>query len=491
MWKEIEQQDLETLLREHPVWKNFGLISKIPRPSFGEKALSDWLLAWSKDLGLEAVQDRWNNLLIRKPATPGKEACPAVMIQAHLDMVCQKAPGIIHDFDKDPIPLELEGDLISTGGKTTLGADDGIGIALAMAMLEAKDLAHPELEVLLTSAEEEDLSGALNVDASGFNARLLINIDNTVESQLVAGSCGGMGVELSLPAAEEPVEKELSAWRIELTGLPGGHSGGDIHRGLGNANVLLGRLLLDLQGHFPLRIQTIQGGSFRLAIPREASAEILTAPAQEALLRERLRYWEGIFQVEYEALPGTLRIGLTPATASATAPSQAASAALITSIILAPNGINEMNSALPGIVESSANLGEIFLLEERFRLIFEVRAAFDSTARFLESKLECLARQTGGSLRSFAHYPGWQYKLDSPLRDLVTALYQQEFQEPMETLVVHSGLECGCLTAKLPGLDAISIGPDTWGLHSPAERISVRSTERVYHLLRKVLAEIS
>lgn len=498
MFEEKKYESLEQLLQENRVMYHFAKLCQIPHPSFKEKRLSDYLLRWAKDQGLEASQDEYHNVFIRKPATPGYEDAPAVMLQAHIDMVCEKAPEVEHDFDTDPIRIQLDGDLLSTGGRTTLGADDGIGVAYALAILEAQDLPHPPLEVLLTTAEEEDLSGAQNVDASSFKARMLINIDNAVEHELLAGSCGGIGVEVELPAEPEPVPDGYQAYQVELSGLLGGHSGEDIHRGHGNANILLGRLLHACVRELPVRIGALNGGSFRLAIPRDAQVLLYIPVDKEEKFKEIVDKMTEVFRREYEAVTPEFAVSVSvPVTGAdcggeARACSPEAARRLVQALYLSPNGINEMNNAVPGVVESSDNLGELRLEMEqgRFVIIYEIRASFDSTREYLYQKIQILTELLGGTVRGFTDYPSWSFDPHSRLRKTASEVYQREFGEKIVTKAVHAGLECGCLMPKMPGLDAISIGPDAWGLHSPQERLSISSTDRVYWFVKKMLEEM-
>lgn len=498
MFEEKKYESLGQLIRENRVIYHFAKLCEIPHPSFKEKRISDYLLGWAVNQGLEASQDEYHNVLIRKPATPGYENAPAVMLQAHIDMVCEKAPEVEHDFDTDPIRIQLDGDLLSTGGRTTLGADDGIGVAYGMAILEAEDTPHPPLEVLFTTAEEEDLSGAQNVDASSFKARMLINIDNAVEHELLAGSCGGIGVELALPAEIQPVPTGCLAYQLTISGLLGGHSGEDIHRGHGNANILLGRLLYACVKELPVRIGSLSGGSFRLAIPRDAQAVIYIPVDKKEKFKEIVEKTAAVFRREYEAVSPDFAVtvlgerGAGTGNAEIRASSPEAARRLVQALYLSPNGISEMNNAVPGVVESSDNVGELRLetTEGRFVIVYEIRASFDSTREYLYQKIQVLAELLGGTFRGFADYPSWSFNPHSKLREIASEVYQREFGEEIVTKAVHAGLECGCLMPKMPGLDAISIGPDAWGLHSPQERLSVASTDRVYWFVKKMLEEM-
>lgn len=484
---------LEQLL-QHPVFHHFGELCRIPHPSFQEKAISTAVCSWARRKGFETWQDDWNNVFIRKPASPGYEDRPAVMLQAHLDMVCQKAKGIEHDFAKNPIHLELAGDILSTGGRTTLGADDGIGVALAMALLEDDRLAHPELEALFTTAEEEDMSGAQNVDASDFHARYLVNIDNAVERHSVTGSCGGFGVKFHLPVTWEAVPGQALFYHLKVEGLQGGHSGEDIHRGRGNANIFLIRMLLGARKKTPLHLASLHGGTFRLAIPRDAEAVVMVPTARKNEFLAAVDQMAEALQAEYKAVAANLKITVeeTAGPDTGLVTSQDVTDRFIEGMALSPDGISEMNAAIPTVVQSSDNLGEIRLEPEENRLvaIYEIRTSFRSKADYIWDKIHLLARLAGGTCEKFAAYPGWPDHPDSKLTFQVKQVYQELFGESMEATPIHSGLECGCLMEKRPELEAISLGPNCWDLHSPQERLSVRSTLRMYEFLKALLEKI-
>jgi len=432
-------------LRQHRVFYHFLEISKIPRQTFFEKKISDFILNWAKDLGLEVHQDEKWNLLIRKPATPGYEKQKPIVIQAHIDMVCEKRPEVEHDFIKDPIKLVLEGDILSTGNRTTLGADDGIGVAMAMAVLEDKTLKHPPVDVILTTAEEEDMSGALSVDKSWFNTNRLINIDHIVDNEIIAGSCGGIGVDLKFPVEYTKKTDNYKGYKIKISGLRGGHSGEDIHKGRANANVLLANLLNLLREKVNFLISNLKGGNFRLAIPREAYVTLALEEKDADALKD---------------------------------------------IAKPPNGVSSMIGSL-NVVESSSNLGEVYIKENYVYLVTEIRATFEKNRDYLYNKIALIGKYLGGELRAFSAYPSWVYKAHSNLRDIANKVYSDLFGEEIKTLAVHAGLECGCFVDKIQGdMDAISIGPNAWDLHSPNERLSVSSTEKVYKFLTKVLENL-
>lgn len=351
---------------KNSVYENFRKISSIPRNSFEEKKISDFLYKWAKERELEVYQDHSFNIFIRKPATQGYESAPTVLLQAHMDMVCEKSLDSKHDFSKDPIEFYIDGDIVSTRGKTTLGADNGIGVAYILSILESETISHPRLEALLTTAEEEDMSGAINFDTTQITASYLINLDHANDKEILCGSCGGMGVRLRLPISKNYKDKSLyRCFRISVEGLLGGHSGEDIHRGHGNANILLGRIL---------------------------------------------------------------------------------------------NHIKSLN--------------------------------IDSKIDYIYEKINMIAKTVGAKVESFFPYPGWEVRSDSKLREVAINVYKNMFEEEPNVTAVHAGLECGCLLKGKPDLDAISIGPNAWGFHSPSERVSICSILKIWEYLKKVLLEI-
>ena len=471
----------------HRVFYHFNEICQIPHGSRNEKALSDFILRWAESLGLETRQDGVNNVLIRKPAAPGLESAPAVMLQAHIDMVCEKAEGSAHDFAKDPIDWVIDGDVLSTGGKTTLGADDGIGVALAMAILEDKALRHPALEVLFTVCEEEDFTGADSFDTTQMEASYLINLDNTDERLIVCGSCGGMQADFELPVEWTAVPSGWAAYRVQVSGLRGGHSGEDIHRGRGNANIFLARALMAVEQCGDFYLNSIRGGSFRLAIPRDAEAVFWMDSARLSTVQEALAGLEADFRSELSATAANVTVTLEPTQAQ---PFGAKPGPVLTAMTLIPDGIYQMNEVLTGLVDTSDNLGEIYLGEGGLHLILEIRSARSSLGAYLFQRIQRLAGALGGTCRQSSAYPSWDFRPDSKLRQVYAQTYQSLFMTEPSYLTVHAGLEVGCFFRKKAGLDAISVGPDCWDFHSPTESLRISSVKNVYQCLCAALAEI-
>ena len=467
----------------HEVINIFSQLSRIPRESGNEKAVSDWVKNWAEERGLQVAQDDISDLIICKPASKGYEAHAPVMMQAHIDMVCEKDGHSTHDFATDPIEFALDGEWLISASGTTLGADDGVGVAAALAILDDDTLQHPPLEVVFTVQEETTFAGAETVDISGLKAMRLINLDHADETELIVGSCGGTGVRLTMPIEREAdVPEGASAWRIKLTGLKGGHSGEDIHRGRGNAISLLLRVLEEPG----LKTVSITGGTNRLAIPREAEAVVL---ADEAELRNVIDRAKATFVKEYGSAAPNLDIVFEAADAEPPL-TESAFAKIAAAVRLYPNGIVNMNGMLEGLVESSDNIGIIQTEGDMLTLTSEVRGAYQSTVDDIVRTIEVLAAMLGAKTEHFAAYVPWEPAADSQLRELAVNLHKEMFGGEMKQLALHAGLECGFFAEKRPGLDIISIGPNCQYFHSPQERVSVPSIGRFYEFLKELLRRL-
>lgn len=472
---------------KHDVLCIFEQLSRIPRESGHEQEVSDRIKDWAQKEGLEVSQDDLWNLVICKQASPGYGDHPPVMLQAHIDMVCEKDSDSTHDFSKDPILLKIEDDWITSATGTTLGADNGIGVAAAMAILKSTELKHPPLEVVFTVQEETTFAGAENIDVSGLKSRRLINLDHSDEHELIVGSCGGVGVEWTMPLkrnSSSPEDQKL--YRLRLSGLKGGHSGEDIHRGRGNAIVLLMRALEQLQ----LPVTDIRGGSNRLAIPREAEATVYSA--DEVTLQKTISELEETLRKELADAGSDLMIACDPTEGSDPIPPlDGESLSRIAAIIrLYPNGIVNMNGSLEGVVESSDNIGIISTEDDRLRLVSEIRGGHQSSVEDIQKTIDLLAVLFSAKASYFNAYVPWEFAADSAMRTLATNTYRELFGEEMRQLALHAGLECGFFAKKIPGMDIISIGPDCENFHSPKERVRISSIERFYEFLTTLLARL-
>ncbi len=478
-------------LEPRPVWDHFATLCAIPRASKHEAALRDHLRAWAEARGIETRVDAAGNLILRKPASPGRADRPGVVLQGHLDMVCQKNAGTDHDFHRDPIrPVLRDGWLVAD--HTTLGADNGIGVALALAALEAPELAHPPLEVLLTVDEEAGMGGARSLAPGSLSGRFLINLDTEEWGEFYLGCAGGMDVEATRACMTAPLPADHTLWRLALSGLRGGHSGIDIHLRRANAIRLLVECLGILARQMDARLIALEGGTARNAIPREASC-VFALPAAHAPdlpgLLERIRAdWAQRFRgiddgihLDWARATATVHRALEPGD----------QAALLDFLHAAPDGVARMSDDFPGVVETSDNLGVASLDGAVFRAVFMVRSLKDAEALALADGLLGQAANHGFQARKVGPYPGWPPNPASPLLALGQRVYQATFGQPAGLQVIHAGLECGLLAASHPGLDMISFGPDIRGAHAPGERVEIRSVGQCWVLLRAMLKELA
>lgn len=461
----------------------FQEINMIPRNSEKEKAVSDYIKAWAENLSLEVYQDDMSNLIIRKPATAGYENSPSVMLQAHMDMVCEKMPDSTHNFNTDPIILKCEGDWVDSAVGTSIGADNAIGVATCMRILENNELEHPALEMVFTVREETDFMGAAMIDGNQIRSRMMINLDFEDDTSLIAGSCGGCGIKKTLPL-KRVASKDEKAYEVKLSGLIGGHSGEDIHRGRGNAIVMLARLIKKSG----FKLASIDGGSNRLAISRDAVA-VVYAPADSDVA--------GFFDVAGADMRRELgRNGAefkmeTKVAEKAYMPLDDASAkAAYTAIFLSPNGPLELCADFDGVIENSCNLGIVETKENELVLVSEARGQHTSAYEFTKEKEIHLADMLGAELEFFTEYSPWEYAEESRLRETALETYRQMNGSEMNELVLHAGLEVGEFVAKFDDLDVIAIGPLCENLHAPTERVSISSCEKHYEYLITLLANL-
>lgn len=464
------------------VFRFFEEISAIPRPSYHEAAIADYLEDFAKKRGLFVYRDALHNVLIKAPATKGRKGCAPILLQGHTDMVCEKNNDVAHDFLKDPLKLFVDGDLLRAKG-TTLGADNGIAVAMMLALLDGAAKEHPALECLFTVSEETGMEGAIGFDYSKISARRLLNLDSEMLGYVTAGCAGGLRTDLSLPFTAEPFSG--TAVTVKITGLIGGHSGDKIASGRANANKLMGRLLAAALQEPELRLVSLSGGSKTNAIPRECTAVLATKDAS-ALTDRLLAVAE---QIARELSPEDR--GFT-VTVEESAPedvmqSRADTVRAITVLACSPNGVLEMNRELEGLVEFSRNLGVITTEGNAINFAFSTRSAIESRIDATIDELNAFAASLGATVHHHGRYPGWKFESNSPLRDAYLSVYESVCGKKAETLVIHAGLECGMIASKIPGMDIISIGPSMYNIHSPDESLSLSDTETFWETVVALL----
>ncbi|MBV1775710.1 aminoacyl-histidine dipeptidase [Burkholderiaceae bacterium DAT-1] len=476
------------LPNDNPVWKHFQTLCRIPRPSKHEIPLRNELQGWAEGLGLKTHIDSAGNLIIRKPATPGMENRKTVVLQGHLDMVCQQNAGTGHDFFKDPIvPVLKDGWLVAEN--TTLGADNGIGVAMGLALLESSDIPHPPLEILCTLDEEAGMGGALGLDTDVLDGELLINIDTEEWGEFYLGCAGGVDVNVEYAYAEEAVPAGYSVVNIGLKGLRGGHSGVNIHEERGNGIKLLVRLLRELEEITTVRLVSFTGGTARNALAREAFATIAVPDAVICRLQGVLNNFQAQLRSELIGVDDRVVMSSEPATADRVM-SQSDQNKLLAVLHASPHGVRRWSKRVLGVVETSNNLGVLRIEGGVLKANFMLRSLIDSGARTLAAEIESLWGLIGAQVSREGGYPGWTPNPDSALLKLFQQVYSRDFGGTAAVKVIHAGLECGILSSKYPKMDMVSFGPDIRGAHAPGERVNVESVDLTWKLLKAVLADI-
>ena len=474
-------------LEPQALWRYFAELSRIPRGSLDEAAAARWVLDQARALGCEADQDEAGNVLIRKRAAPGREGAPGVALQAHVDMVCEQNEGTGHDFRRDPIALVRDGDLLRARG-TTLGADDGIGVAASLAVLASREIQHGPLEVLVTVAEEVGLAGARRLAPGILRARYLLNLDTGKAGILTIGCSGGLDSGAVKTVARVPARPGASAFRIKVSGLRGGHSGGDIDKGRGNAIRILARALWSLGPGADLELSVLAGGDKRNAIPREASATVfLDARRAEDLGRALARLQEDL-RAELGDLDPGVELALEPAgPGDGTVLAEPDARAVVAFLQAVPHGMLAPSPVMPGVVQTSTNLAALTTGAAHVEVALSHRSSLASAKAAVADGVEALCALAGFQFRRGEGYPGWQPDPEAPLVRKISAVHEALFGRPMGIRATHGGLECGLIGQGHPGLQMVSFGPDMWDNHTPDERVSISSTAEYWKLLTGIL----
>lgn len=477
-------------LKPAGVWKNFLAICEIPHPSGHTADITKFLVDFGHKLGLETVVDETGNVMIRKPATPGMEDCKGVILQSHMDMVPQKNESTAHDFEKDPIKAYVDGDWVTAEG-TTLGADNGIGMAAAMAILEATDIQHGPVEALFTLDEETGMYGAIGLKADLIKGSILLNLDSEDEGELFVGCAGGVNMTASFQyKADLEIPEGDKAISISLTGLKGGHSGLDINLGRGNANKLLFRFLKLAVTDYEARLASVLGGTLRNAIPREAFA-VITLPAEvvEDFMDEVADY-ETLLRSEFDGIEPNIRFEAKVTDLPASLIPEEVQDDIINSIVGCFNGAVRMYPGMPSVVETSSNLAIVKSMDGMTEVRFLIRSLNEDQKFFLASSLQSVFTLGGARVEFDGNYPGWDPNMDSPILKLMEKVYQDQFGKAPEVKIIHAGLECGIIGSNVPGLDMISFGPTIRHPHSPDEKINIGSVQKFWDFTVDVLKSI-
>ena len=476
-------------LQPERVFYNFEELTRIPHCSGEEKRISDYLVDFAKKNKLEVFQDEALNIIIRKPGTIGYENSPTVVLQGHMDMVCEKESNIEHDFSKDPIELRVDGDYIMANG-TTLGADNGIAAAMCMAVLESNDIPHPPLEVLLTTSEETGMNGAIALDPASIDGKILINIDSEEEGKLLVSCAGGERDKIEIPIKWEKVDDSFIPYSIVIRGLKGGHSGMEINEGRGNANVLMGRVLAELNKNIEFKLVSVDGGSKTNAIPREAKIILVVSSKEEDMLKEAVTKMANAFKNELKSSDPDVVVEIQKDKGVQQVFSYDTTNKMIVALMLIPNGVQTMSKEMEGLVESSNNLGIVTTLDNSVTFESSLRSSVRSLKENMANQMDLIANITGGKWECYAAYPEWEYTVDSYIREVFQRVYKEMTGEEIEISAIHAGLECGLFKEKFGEMDMVSFGPNMYGVHTPDEKLSINSTKRTWELLLNVLKEI-
>ena len=479
----------ERKLESQRVFDYFEEICAIPHGSRNTKQISDYLAAFAGEHGLTYYQDDANNIVIIKEASAGYENAEPVILQGHMDMVCEKENGCEIDFEKDGLDLYIDGDFLRARG-TTLGGDDGIAVAYALALLESSEIPHPRLEVVITVDEEIGMLGAEVIDLSMLKGHRLLNIDSDVEGHFLTSCSGGMTVEAEL-AVTRMAQSGL-VMKMAVSGLEGGHSGSEIDKEHANANIVAGRALKYISDRMELGVISMAGGLKDNAIPREHTAEVLIPVDKKEEFLAYLEELTGVLRREYAASDAGIQI---TAEEGGVQEAQILSYASMSKVLFylrqVPDGVQHMSRVMPGLVETSLNLGILKLTEDALLTTTSVRSSVSTRKEELLDRLTHLVEFLGGEVEVNGDYPAWEYRADSRLRETISEVYRDLFDEEPVFEAIHAGLECGILSGKIADLDCVSFGPNNYDIHTPKERLSISSTEKVWKLLKEFLKRCS
>lgn len=478
-------------LKPQAVWSRFYEMSQIPRPTGQMKEISEYVIKFAKSLDLEVEQDKVGNIVIRKPASKGYESKPTVILQAHMDMVPQKNADTQHDFTKDPLKLRIDGNKVKATS-TTLGADNGMGAAMMLAVLEDKTLQHPALEALFTVDEEVGMDGAFGLQRGFLKGTQMLNLDTEQEGELCVGCAGGADVNITFQYKDTTeIDKGDVAFRLSLTGLKGGHSGMDIILGRANANKLMNRFLKDVVSNYEARLSCIKGGSLRNAIPRESFA-VITIPEQLSDdLMDLVKEYEDLYISEYKGIEQNISFKAEKVELPKTLIPEEVQDDLINAVEGCPNGVMSMLAEFPGTVESSLNLALVESSEGKIEIKLLVRASSETRKFYICSQVESVFLLAGAKVEVVNPYPGWQPNADSKLLNLMERVYVEKYDKRPTVMVIHAGLECGIIQSQVnPELDIVSFGPSISGAHSPDEAVEIESVGVVYDYLLSILERL-
>ena len=476
-------------LQPTQLWNKFADLNAVPRPSKKEERVIAFMKDFGKSLGLETIEDKVGNVIIKKPATKGMEDRKPIVMQSHLDMVHQKNNDTKFDFDTQGIEMYVDGDWVRAKG-TTLGADNGLGVATIMAILESKDIAHPAIEALFTIDEETGMTGAMGLEGGLLNGEILLNLDTEEDDEIGVGCAGGIDVTATRSYEVEETPEFKTGFKITVKGLNGGHSGMDIHKGLGNANKIMNRLLFDGFENFGLRISEIDGGSLRNAIPRESNAIVAIDAIHEAAFISEMNDLANEIKAELKTMEPKLTIEVSKIETPATIMDLGVQEGLTRAIYAACNGVYRMSADIPDLVETSNNIARVIVKDGEIKIGCLTRSSVESSKFDLANMLRATFELTGCEVEFSGDYPGWTPNMDSAILKVMSKLYKDMNGKEAHVAACHAGLECGILGTNYPKMDMISFGPNIKGAHSPDERAQISSAQKYWKFVLEILKNI-
>jgi len=476
-------------LKPELVWHHFEEICKYPRPSKFEEKIAAYVKSVGERNNLETIVDKSGNIIIKKPATPGMENLRTVILQGHIDMVCEKNRGVEHDFDNDPIQPYIDGEWVKAKG-TTLGADNGIGVAAALAVVEDKTMKHGPIECLFTVDEETGLTGASNLEQGLLNGSILINLDSEEEGSLYIGCSGGKNTQADFIYAPDSVPADTVSYEVKIAGLVGGHSGLEIHSGRGNAIKIITRLLTYAEKNFGLRIGQIEGGNKHNAIPREAFALVTVPKLKSAAFAEYVKEYDKTVKEENSTVEKTLEVSAETHTAPASVLPAELQSRLLLALYAVPHGVIKMSADIPELVETSTNLATIKTENNKVNVVTSQRSSVASEIIDIVEMTASVFKLAGAEIAFGDGYPGWKPNVNSEILGIFKSTFKKLYSKEPEVKAIHAGLECGIIGEKYPGLDMISFGPTMFGVHSPDERLKIDTVPRFFELLQNVLQNV-
>ena len=476
-------------LNPKAIWENFYLLTQVPRPSGHLEKVQQFLLTWAEERGIEAWKDGAENIVMRKPATPGYENRQTAVLQAHMDMVPQKLDEVAHDWENDPIETYIDGEWVKAKG-TTLGSDDGMGVAAIMAVMEAKDLEHGPLEALITADEESTMYGVNHLAADTLNGDILLNIDNETIGEFVIGSAGGVNITATLGYKEVAPEEGDVAMKISMKGLRGGHSGLEICEGRANANKLMARVVRQAIQDDDARLSYWKGGNMRNAIPRTAEV-IVTIPKENADdLKELVAYCQGVFEAEFRGIESAIELTVEPCEMPSGEMPEEIQDNIVNALTACHDGVLRYIPSIPSVVETSSNLGIVEICAGEAKVLILARSSNDTMMEYIQEKQEACFSMASMKVEYGGQYGAWQPNFDSPITAQMVKVYKDLFDEEAKVQVCHAGLECSIIGGVYPNMDLVSFGPTLRSPHTPDERCNIPSVEKFWVFLKQLLKEV-